>query len=224
MTGAHRHDVTQLLPLLEAIPPVRGKRGRPRRRPHRVQGDRGDDAEPHRQGLRERTAEIAERWEVLVLDDDPERQLRPLGEVRPDELCLVGARHIDQLVQQPRRGKMPERAEQQIEARQIVAVVASADLERQKGTSLVVGQPLNAAAPAQVSRLPIAIREEIDGRLVVLRVPVRVDFVVASKRSSEDGGHGPADQLSPSPTGPPRRRVPISACAWSSRRPPPRRP
>ena len=54
VTGAHRHDVTQLLPLLEAIPPMRGKRGRPRRRPRRVQGDRGYDSEPHRQELRAR--------------------------------------------------------------------------------------------------------------------------------------------------------------------------
>jgi transposase len=52
VTGAHRHDVTQLLPLLEAIPPVQGRPGRPRRRPHRVQGDRGYDSEPHRQELR----------------------------------------------------------------------------------------------------------------------------------------------------------------------------
>jgi transposase len=54
VTGAHRHDVTQLLPLLQAIPPVRGTRGRPRRRPRRVQGDRGDDSAPHRQALRAR--------------------------------------------------------------------------------------------------------------------------------------------------------------------------
>jgi transposase len=54
VTGAHRHEVTQLLPLLEAIPPVRGTRGRPRRRPRRVQGDRGSDSEPHRQALRAR--------------------------------------------------------------------------------------------------------------------------------------------------------------------------
>jgi transposase len=52
VTGAHRHDVPQLLPLLEAIPPVRGKRGRPRRRPRRVQGERGYDAAPHRQARR----------------------------------------------------------------------------------------------------------------------------------------------------------------------------
>jgi transposase len=40
LTEAQRHDVTQLLPLVEAIAPVRGRRGRPRRRPERVQGDR----------------------------------------------------------------------------------------------------------------------------------------------------------------------------------------
>jgi transposase len=54
VTGAHRHDITQLLPLLEAIPPVRGKRGRPRRRPRRVQGDRAYDSAPHRQEVRAR--------------------------------------------------------------------------------------------------------------------------------------------------------------------------
>lgn len=52
LTGAETHDVTQLLPLVEAIPPLRGRRGRPRRRPERVQGDRGYDSEPHRKALR----------------------------------------------------------------------------------------------------------------------------------------------------------------------------
>lgn len=52
LTGANRHDVTQLLPLVEAIPPVRGQRSRPRRRPEQVQGDRAYDSEPHRRALR----------------------------------------------------------------------------------------------------------------------------------------------------------------------------
>ncbi len=52
LTSANTNDVTQLLPLVQAIPPVRGKRGHPRRRPERVQGDRGYDSEPHRQTLR----------------------------------------------------------------------------------------------------------------------------------------------------------------------------
>jgi hypothetical protein len=33
VTGAHRNDVTQLLPLLDAIPAVHGTTGRPRQRP-----------------------------------------------------------------------------------------------------------------------------------------------------------------------------------------------
>ena len=52
LTEANRHDVTQLLPLVEAIPPIRGKVGHPRRRPDRVQGDRAYDSAPHRHALR----------------------------------------------------------------------------------------------------------------------------------------------------------------------------
>jgi transposase len=52
LTGANRHDVTQLLPLVEAIPPLRGRPGRPRRRPDQVQGDRAYDAQLHRWALR----------------------------------------------------------------------------------------------------------------------------------------------------------------------------
>ena len=54
LTGANRHDVTQLLPLLDKIPPVRGQRGRPRTRPKQVQGDRAYDSEPHRRALKKR--------------------------------------------------------------------------------------------------------------------------------------------------------------------------
>jgi transposase len=54
LTGANAPDVTQLLPLLDAIPAVGGQRGAPRRRPERVQGDRAYDSEPHRQALRTR--------------------------------------------------------------------------------------------------------------------------------------------------------------------------
>jgi len=54
LTKANRHDVTQLLPLLARIPPVRGRRGRPRRRPDAVQGDRAYDSEPHRRVLQKR--------------------------------------------------------------------------------------------------------------------------------------------------------------------------
>ena len=54
LTGGHRNDVTQLLPLLDAIPPIRGLRGRPRRHPPKVYADRGYDNDKYRQLLRER--------------------------------------------------------------------------------------------------------------------------------------------------------------------------
>ena len=57
LTGANANDITQLLPLVDAIPRVRGKRGRPRQRPEQVQGDRGYDSEPHRDELRARGIE-----------------------------------------------------------------------------------------------------------------------------------------------------------------------
>ncbi len=41
LTAANRPDASELLNLVEAIPPVRGKPGAPRRRPERVLGDRG---------------------------------------------------------------------------------------------------------------------------------------------------------------------------------------
>jgi len=46
--------VTQLVSLVDAISPVRGKVGRPRQRPERVQGDRAYDSAAHRAALRHR--------------------------------------------------------------------------------------------------------------------------------------------------------------------------
>ncbi|MFF0557982.1 IS5 family transposase, partial [Streptomyces sp. NPDC004266] len=53
LTGGNRNDVTQLIPLLQAVPPVRGKRARPRRRPDVVLGDRGYDHDKHRRPVRD---------------------------------------------------------------------------------------------------------------------------------------------------------------------------
>ena len=54
LTAANRHDVTQLLPLVDAVPAVRGKVGRPRCRPDALYADRAYDSEPHRTELRRR--------------------------------------------------------------------------------------------------------------------------------------------------------------------------
>jgi len=52
VTGGNRNDVTQLIPLIERVPPVRGKVGHPRRRPERVTADRGYDHDKYRRELR----------------------------------------------------------------------------------------------------------------------------------------------------------------------------
>jgi transposase len=54
LTGGNRNDVTQLLPLIQALHqrPIAGKAGRPRRKPDRVLADRGYDHDKHRRLLR----------------------------------------------------------------------------------------------------------------------------------------------------------------------------
>ncbi len=66
LTGGNRNDVTQLLPLLDAIPPIRGLRGRPKRRPRIVFADRGYDHDKYRRLLRRRriTPKIARRGDA----------------------------------------------------------------------------------------------------------------------------------------------------------------
>jgi transposase len=63
LTGGNRNDVTQLVPLIERVPRVRGKVGRQRQRPKRVTADRGYDHDKYRRELRQRriTPEIARR-------------------------------------------------------------------------------------------------------------------------------------------------------------------
>lgn len=51
LTGGNRHDVTQLMPLLDSVPPVRGLRGRPRRKPRRLYADRGYDFDKYRRAV-----------------------------------------------------------------------------------------------------------------------------------------------------------------------------
>ena len=48
VTGANRHDVTQICRWSTRIPPLRGCPGRPVRKPGLIQGDRGYDSQPHR--------------------------------------------------------------------------------------------------------------------------------------------------------------------------------
>ncbi|MEU7329805.1 IS5 family transposase [Streptomyces parvus] len=54
LTGGNRNDVTQLMPLIDAIPPVRGRVGHPRRRPDSLFADRGYDHDVYRDQVRKR--------------------------------------------------------------------------------------------------------------------------------------------------------------------------
>jgi transposase len=62
LTGGNRNDITQLVPLLDAIPSVRGRRGRPRRRPHRLVGDRAYHSRQGRRELRKRGIKAKIGW------------------------------------------------------------------------------------------------------------------------------------------------------------------
>lgn len=57
-TGASRNDVIKSLPLVDAIPPIRGVRGRPPQKPKINYADLGYDSEVYRQRLRERAIKL----------------------------------------------------------------------------------------------------------------------------------------------------------------------
>ena len=66
LSAANTHDATQLLPLIDAIPPIigpRGKPGRPRKRPSKLHADKAYDASAIRRALRVRgiTPRLARR-------------------------------------------------------------------------------------------------------------------------------------------------------------------
>ena len=66
LSAANSHDATQLLPLVDAIPPIigpRGKPGRPRKRPAKLHADKAYHSLPLRRALRARriTPRIARR-------------------------------------------------------------------------------------------------------------------------------------------------------------------
>jgi transposase len=58
-TAANVNDITEFVPLLDAVPPVRGRRGRPRRRPKHVYGDRAYHSRKSRRELRRRKVKVS---------------------------------------------------------------------------------------------------------------------------------------------------------------------
>ena len=93
VTGGNRNDVTQLIPLLERVPPVRGKVGRPRQRPERVTADRGYDHDKYRREL------AADAWRASRVD--VEQQTRNMHRSDLNRVFKVApglrAKRIDQI-------------------------------------------------------------------------------------------------------------------------------
>src|SRR3954454_6036698 len=57
LTGANRNESLEAMNLVDDIPPIRGRRGRPRRRPKALYGDRQYGTPRNHQGLKERGIE-----------------------------------------------------------------------------------------------------------------------------------------------------------------------
>lgn len=54
LTGANESDMQCLEPMLDAVQPIAGPRGRPRKRPHKVYADKGYDSAENRAHCRSR--------------------------------------------------------------------------------------------------------------------------------------------------------------------------
>ena len=94
LSAANVHDATQLLPLVDAIPPIigpRGRPGRPRKRPAKLHGDKGYDYPVLRRALRARriTPRIARRG-----IDSSERLGRYRWVVERTQAWLLGCRRL----------------------------------------------------------------------------------------------------------------------------------
>lgn len=62
LTAANVNDITRFVPLVDAVSAVRGRRGRPRRRPQSVYGDRAYHSRKSRRELRRRNIKVRVAW------------------------------------------------------------------------------------------------------------------------------------------------------------------
>jgi len=74
-TAANVNDVTQTLALVDGIPPVAGRPGRPRRRPASLLGDKGYDSNPNRR-------ELCRRRILPVISRKGAPNIKGLGKLR----------------------------------------------------------------------------------------------------------------------------------------------
>ena len=91
LSAATSHDSMMLEPMVDAVGPIRGRRGRPRRRPAKLHGDKGYDYATCRQALRRRgiTPRIARRG-----IESSDRLGRHRWVVERSQAWLVGCRRL----------------------------------------------------------------------------------------------------------------------------------
>jgi IS5 family transposase len=80
LTGGNRNDITQLMPLVQVIPPIRGRPGRFRQRSDTLYADRAYDHDKYRKQLRRLTI-------TPVIARRGEEHGSGLG---PDSACTAG--------------------------------------------------------------------------------------------------------------------------------------
>lgn len=105
LTGANRNDVTQLLPLVDELPRVHGKRGSPKQKPQKLYADRGYDF--HRLQLKKKQIEpyIARRRTAHGSGLGRKRSIAAQGGL--DELAFQPLHH---LLQRDARGEFERRS------------------------------------------------------------------------------------------------------------------
>ncbi|WP_398911711.1 transposase [Streptomyces sp. CEV 2-1] len=106
-TAANVNDVTQTLALVDGIPPVAGRPGRPRRRPDALLGDKGYDSNPNRNALRERRI-----LPVISRKGSPnikhrQAPLRRRADLRPAPPLQTPRRPMGTTHRTPRRLRLP---------------------------------------------------------------------------------------------------------------------
>jgi transposase len=91
LSAANTHDSVMLEPMVDAVGPVRGRRGRPRRRPAKLHADKGYDYPRCRRALRARgiIARIARRG-----IESRDRLGRHRWVVERSQAWLVGCRRL----------------------------------------------------------------------------------------------------------------------------------
>ena len=91
LSAANTHDSMMLEPMVDAVGPIRGRRGRPRRRPAKLHGDKGYDYAKCRRALRRRgiTPRIARRG-----IESSDRLGRHRWVVERSQAWLVGCRRL----------------------------------------------------------------------------------------------------------------------------------